>query len=239
MTLQTRIFSKASHLIIHGNLIKDGDRVLVGFSGGKDSYSMLMALLNFKRKSYVKFELAVAIIDSGFEGNIADGIGFLDDLGIKCHVEKTQIYDILKEKFPDCSNKTGKYCFLCSKLRRGALYAVAERLGCNKLALGHNFDDAIETYLLNIFYGSSGELMKPIYRTDDSRFEVIRPLLFIEEKDIISYSGEKGFPIVKQKCPLKKKDSKREYMRDLLEKMHDDNWMLYNSFKNAMYKEYK
>jgi len=239
MTLQTSIFSKASHLIIHGNLISDNDKILVGFSGGKDSYTLLMALLNFKRKSYVKFDIVVAMIDSGFFGNYSDGEDFLKNLGVEYHIEKTQIYDILKKKFPDCTNNSGKYCFLCSRLRRGALYTVAARFGCNKLAFGHNFDDAIETYLLNIFYGSNNEHMKPIYKTDDSRFDVIRPLLFIEEKDIISYSTSKKFPIVKQKCPLKKKDSKREYMRSLLEKMDKDNWMLYNSFKNAIYKEFK
>lgn len=238
MSLQTRIFSKASHLIIHGNLIREGDRILIGFSGGKDSYSLIMALLNFQRKSFVKFDIVVAMIDAGFEGNFLDGEDFLKRHGLKYIIKRTEIYSILKDKF-GADERTGKYCFLCSRLRRGILYSLCEELGCNKLALGHNFDDAIETYLLNIFYGSKEGLMKPIYTTDDGKFQVIRPLIFIEEKDIVEYSRQMDFRIVKQKCPLKKDGSRREYIRGLLENMHKDNWMLYNSFKNAMYKEYK
>jgi len=238
MSLQTSIFSKASHLIITGGLIKEGDRILVGFSGGKDSYSLIMALLNFKRKTFLKFEIVVAMVDAGFEGNFNDGELFLKKHNLEYVIRKSNIYDILKEKFgPD--ERTGKYCFLCSRLRRGILYSIASEYNCNKLALGHNFDDAIETYMMNIFYGSKDGLMKPIYTTDDGKYQVIRPLLFIQEKDIIEYSKQIGFVIVKQKCPLNKNDSKREYVRNILENMNKDNWMLYNSFKNAMYKEYK
>jgi tRNA 2-thiocytidine biosynthesis protein TtcA len=243
MTLQTRIFKTASRLIISGKLIEDGDRILVGFSGGKDSYALLYSLLNFKKKTFLKFEIVVVMIDSGFSFDHALVDTFFDSLqkefGLVTLVKNTHIYDILKEKFPSDLDNSGKYCFLCSRLRRGVFYSLCSELGCNKLALGHNLDDAIETHMLNIFYGSKDLELRPIYSTDDGKYKVIRPLLFVKEKDVIDYSIERDFRIIKQECPLKKKDSKREYIRNLITELSSSNFMFYESFKNAIYKEYK
>lgn len=239
MTLQTRIFSRVSKLIIKSALIEKGDKVVLGFSGGKDSYSLLMSLLNFKKKSFIDFDLLVVIIDSGFNEDFTKCESFLKKMEVNYLIEKTKISDILKNKFNDVELKTGKCCFLCSRLRRGALYEVMKREKYNKLALGHNFDDAIETYLLNLFYGSSNKIMVPLYKTEDYPFYVIRPLLFIEKKEIVDYVKEKKFEIIKKNCPLSDKNSKRENIRIILDKMVSENKMLYHSFKNAMYKNLK
>jgi tRNA 2-thiocytidine biosynthesis protein TtcA len=128
---------------------------------------------------------------------------------------------------------TGNYCFMCSRLRRGILERTAKEMKCNKIALGHNLDDAIETFFMNIFYVSKPDVLQPNY-VSRKGIGIIRPLIDVPEELIKRYAKESGFPLFKPKCLLRKDDSKREKMKKLIKQISKDNQMFYMSMKNVM-----
>jgi tRNA 2-thiocytidine biosynthesis protein TtcA len=214
------------------DLIREGDRIAVGVSGGKDSYTLLHILEEMRRRAPVHYELMAFTIDSGYPGFRHDIIAeHLADHGFRHHVEKTVHYDIIKAKRrPDSS-----YCSICARLKRGTLYSLAREHGCNKLALGHHLDDFIETLLLNQFFVGSLKAMAPGMLADDGLTTVIRPLVYVEEKLIIPFSRANRFPVVCCCCPVcGSADMQRRRMKELLSTLEKDNPFVKRSLLSAL-----
>lgn len=210
----TKLKNAVGRAIADYNLIREGDRIAVGVSGGKDSYTLLHILAELQRRSPVKYELMALTIDSGYPGYRSDIIeNHLLDNGFTYHVEKANHFDIIKEKRrPDSS-----YCSICARLKRGSLYTLAKKFNCNKLALGHHLDDFIETLLLNQFFVGSLKAMAPSMLADNGETTVIRPLVYVEEQGIIPFARENGFPVVCCCCPVcGTADMQRKKMKQLL-----------------------
>jgi tRNA 2-thiocytidine biosynthesis protein TtcA len=175
------------------SLIAEGDRVMVCLSGGKDSYTMLSLLERLRRRAKLKFELMAVHLDQGQPGY--DGKPLEDYLAateIPHRIIREDTYSVVKDNVPE--GKT--YCSLCSRLRRGVLYNVAQELGCTKIALGHHRDDAIETLMLNLMFTGSMRAMPPKLVSDDGRNIVIRPLAYVAEKTIVRFAELMEFPIL-------------------------------------------
>ncbi|MDZ7924567.1 MAG: tRNA 2-thiocytidine(32) synthetase TtcA [Marinagarivorans sp.] len=191
--LQKRLRRLTATAITDFNMIEDGDRVMVCLSGGKDSYTMLDLLMQLQKIAPIKFDLVAVNMDQkqpGFPEHILPA--YLDKLGIEYHIVEKDTYSIVKSVIPE--GKTT--CGLCSRLRRGTLYGFAEKIGANKVALGHHKDDIVETLFLNMFNGGRLSAMPPKLLSDDGRNIVIRPLSYCRESDIEQYSAQKGFPII-------------------------------------------
>jgi len=213
----TKIKNAVGRAIADFSLIQDGDRIAVGVSGGKDSYSLLHILDELRRRAPINYELVAITIDSGYPGFRSDVIvKHLEECGIKYHLEKSNHFDIIKEKRrPDSS-----YCSICARLKRGSLYTLAKQFGCNKLALGHHLDDFIETLLLNQFFVGSLKAMAPSMLADNGDTTVIRPLVYVEEKEIVQFCRENKFPVVCCCCPVcGTADMQRKKMKQLLSEL--------------------
>lgn len=198
-------------------MIEEGDRVAVAVSGGKDSLTMLLLLEELRRRAPVRFEIMAVTVDSGYPGFRTDIIEeFVTSRKIPIHIEKTTHFQVIKEKRRPGSS----YCSICARLKRGALYGVSARLGCNKLALGHHSDDFIETLLLNQFFVGSLKAMSARMLADNKETVVIRPLVYVAEKDIIDFSKEISLPIVCCCCPACGiADMQRKRMKKLLNEL--------------------
>ncbi len=191
--LERKLARAMSRAIAEYRMIADGDRILVAVSGGKDSYTMLHLLRALAGKAPVRFALKVVNIDQGHPGFPAELIaGYMEREGFDFLMVHEDTYSIVTEKIPE--GKT--YCSLCSRLRRGVLYRVASELGCNKIALGHHRDDALQTLLLNLLFAGQLASMPPKLVGDHGRHVVIRPLVYCAEEDIAAFSALKKFPIV-------------------------------------------
>lgn len=197
-------------------MIQDGDRVAVGVSGGKDSVSLLCALANLKRYYPNKFELYAITVSMGFEEMDFSPIQKLcDELGVPYYLKETQmkqiIFDERREKNP---------CALCAKMRRGAIHDVMKELGINKVALGHHFDDAVETFLMSLFYEGRISCFQPV--TYMSRMDVtqIRPMLYVGEGTVKNLVQRYGLPVVENPCPMDK-HSKREEVKVLIKNLSE------------------
>lgn len=197
------------------NMLENGDKVAVGISGGKDSLTVLNALVRIKKIANIDFEIIPIHIHPVEKGEKYKEIeAYCEKLGTKLEVIKTSISDEIQ------NNKNVKNpCFLCSRIRRGILYRIMKERGINKLVLGHHKDDLIETFLLNVFYQGNLGVMKPAYESREYGVKVIRPLAYVEEKDIIRYSKKLGLPILKNECLYEtSENSKRLKIKKLIEK---------------------
>jgi len=195
------------------NLIKENDRILVAVSGGKDSYTLLDLLWRARKKAPFKFDLIAVHLDQQQPGYSGEPLrNWLEQSTIPYKIVSEDTYSIVIDK-----TKAGAaYCTMCSRLRRGILYGWAERLGCNKIALGHHRDDSLETLLLNLFYSGKMQAMPAMYTTDDNKFQVIRPLIECAERDIIAHSAQEKYPILPCNLCGSQSGLKREAMKDLL-----------------------
>jgi tRNA 2-thiocytidine biosynthesis protein TtcA len=191
--LEKRIVRLAGQAITDFNMIGQGDRVMVCLSGGKDSYGMLEALLLLRQRAPIDFDIIAVNLDQKQPNFPADVLPtYLKAKGIAFHIEEQDTYSIVKRVVPE--GKTT--CALCSRLRRGILYRVADELGATKIALGHHRDDIMETLFLNLFFGGKMKGMPPKLVSDDGKHIVIRPMAYVRETDLAHYAIEQGFPII-------------------------------------------
>lgn len=193
------------------NMIENGDKIAVGLSGGKDSTTLLLGLKNLQRFYPKNFEILAISINTGFDNfDVTPLANLCTELNIKFIEEKAHIkeivFDIRNEKNP---------CSLCANLRRGILNSVAIREGCNKIALGHNEDDVLETFFLNLLYGGSINTFAPTSYMDRSKITLIRPLIYAPEKYIKNFVKRNNIPIMPKVCPIDGV-SKREDMKKII-----------------------
>jgi tRNA 2-thiocytidine biosynthesis protein TtcA len=174
-------------------LIQGGDRILVGVSGGKDSYTLLHLLRRLRERAPVRFDLIAVNLDQGHPGFPSETLrGYLESIGVEHRMIKQDTYSVVKRLTPDGKS----FCPVCSRLRRGILYNTAVELGCNKIALGHHRDDLIETVLMSAIYAGRMRTMPPKLRSDDGRNTVIRPLCYTPEEDIAAFANAMQFPVI-------------------------------------------
>lgn len=175
------------------NMIEAGDKVMVCLSGGKDSYALLDILLTLRERAPIDFDIVAVNLDQKQPGFPADVLpSYLRSIDVPFHIETQDTYSIVKRLIPE--GKTT--CSLCSRLRRGILYRVAGELGATKIALGHHRDDIIETFFLNMFFGSKLKAMPPKLQSDDGKHIVIRPMAYVREADTERYAALRQFPII-------------------------------------------
>ena len=199
-------------------MIEEGDKIAVGVSGGKDSLTLLALLKALQRFYPKKFELCAITVDMGFEGADFSAIRALcEKLEVPYHIIPTQIstviFDVRKEKNP---------CSLCAKMRRGALYRGAKELGCTTVALGHHFDDVVETFMLNLFYEGRIGCFQPITYLSNTDIYMIRPMIYMPEKDVRYFSTKAELPVMKSPCPADG-NTEREEMKQLLARLEREN----------------
>lgn len=201
-------------------MIEDGDKVMVCVSGGKDSYAMLDVLMKLRERAPINFEIVAVNLDQkqpNFPAEILPN--YLKCLGVQYHIEEQDTYSIVKRVIPE--GKTT--CGLCSRLRRGILYRVADELGATKIALGHHRDDILETLMLNMFYAGKLKGMPPKLRSDDGKHIVIRPLAYVPEKLLERYAADMSFPIIPCDLCGSQPNLQRQVMKEMLrdwEKKH-------------------
>lgn len=212
-------------------LLAPGDRVMVCMSGGKDSYVLFHLLTKLVPRLPFTVELIAVHLDQKQPGY--DGAGlrrYLEASGQPFEILAEDTYSVVTSHLDDAQT----YCSLCSRLRRGILYTAAERLGCNKLALGHHRDDSLETFLLNLFYSGKLQAMPAGYKTDDGRFDVIRPMIECAEKDIGALASALQVPIIPCNLCGSQDGLRRDAMTALLATLEKDNPHLRSVMLNAL-----
>ncbi|MDM0017776.1 tRNA 2-thiocytidine(32) synthetase TtcA [Variovorax saccharolyticus] len=191
--LEKRLCREVGRAIVDYNMIEEGDKVMVCVSGGKDSYGLLDVLLKLRARAPIHFDIVAVNLDQKQPGFPEDVLpGYLKALGVPFHIEEQDTYSIVKRVIPE--GKTT--CGLCSRLRRGILYRVADELGATKVALGHHRDDMLQTFFLNMFFAAKLKSMPPKLVSDDGRHVVIRPLAYVAEKDLVRWAQHREFPII-------------------------------------------
>lgn len=217
------------------NMVEEGDRVAVGFSGGKDSMTVLNALLRVKKISRVNFDIIPIHIHPVEDVAKTDKIKkYCEKLGLKLQIIETRLSDMLFGE-----EKVSNPCFLCARIRRGILYTTMKEQGINKLVLGHHKDDIIETFLMNSFYQGNQNMMKPAYISEEYGVKVIRPLAYVEESEVIRYVKKMNLPILKSECPYEiDTNSKRLRIKNLIKELakEDENVrsIIFNSIKDRL-----
>lgn len=200
------------------HMINDGDKIAVGISGGKDSLTLLYALNGLRRFYPQKFELMAVTVDLGFQNLDLSKIAALcTELNVKYEIVKTDIAQIIFE-----DRKETNPCSLCAKMRKGALNEAVKAAGFNKIAYAHHKDDVVETMLMSLIYEGRFHTFAPVTYLDRTELTVIRPLLYMNEADVIGFVNKHNVPVVKSPCPADG-HTKREYIKQLLQQLNREN----------------
>lgn len=229
------IWSKFVKGVKDYELIKNGDKIAVCISGGKDSFILAKCMQELQRHGLIDFDLEFIVMNPGYkEENLKQIENNASLLNIPITIFETDVFNVankLNEESP---------CYMCARMRRGHLYAKAKELGCNKIALGHHFDDVIETILLGVLYGGSfGTMMPKLHSDNFLGMELIRPLYLVKERDIISWCNYNELEFINCACSFTKKDnaenkSKRLLVKKLIEELRKDNkFVEYSIFRSA------
>ena len=197
--LEAKIARKVTQAITAFDLVENGDRIMVGLSGGKDSWALMQVLDVLRRRSPVAFSMVAVNVDSGYADYRHQEVArACEARGWECRIEHTQIGEVMD----DILDAEATPCSLCAKLRRGVLYRVASEVGATKIALGHHADDFVETLLLNLFFAGSLKAMPAKLVSDDQRHVVIRPLVYVSEDEARAYTRESKLPVIGCCCPV-------------------------------------
>jgi tRNA 2-thiocytidine biosynthesis protein TtcA len=218
--LEQRLRERVQKTCVRYELLAPNDRIMVALSGGKDSYTMLTLLRGIARRVPFRVELVAVHLDQrqpGYDGTTLRA--YLETSGIEFEVLSEDTYSVVTEHL----DEKDTYCSLCSRLRRGILYTAAERLRCNKIALGHHRDDSLETFLMNLFFSGKLQAMPARYTTDDDRFMVIRPLIECAEDEIRRFAELEAYPIIPCNLCGSQPGKKRDMMAELLERLEGMN----------------
>ncbi|MDQ3333908.1 MAG: tRNA 2-thiocytidine(32) synthetase TtcA [Myxococcota bacterium] len=229
--LEARLYRGIRETCESYKLLAPGDRIMVAMSGGKDSYTLFHLLNKLVPRLPFEVQLIAVHLDQvqpGYDG--ASLRAYLESTGHPFEILREDTYSVVTSHLPDSAT----YCSMCSRLRRGILYTAAERLGCNKIALGHHRDDSLETFLLNLFYSGKLQAMPASYRTDDGRFEVIRPLIECSESEIAAFAAELAFPIIPCNLCGSQEGLKRDAMTQLLADLEKQNPHVRSVMLNAL-----
>jgi tRNA 2-thiocytidine biosynthesis protein TtcA len=230
--LEAKIAKKVTRAIVDHNLIEDGDRVMVGLSGGKDSWALIQILDVLQKRAPIDFSIVAVNIDSGYEGYEHHKLTeTCAARGWELHVEHTNIGETIEEILDDSATP----CSLCARLRRGALYRLADTVGATKIALGHHADDFIETLLLNIFFQGSIKAMPARLVSDNGKHVVIRPLAYVLESEARQYAKASSLPIIGCCCPACGDLSlQRQRMKRLVAQLEVEHPEIKNSILRAL-----
>lgn len=215
MELQ-RLLSLTRKAIDEYGMIEEGDRIAVGISGGKDSLTLLYALNGLRRFYPKKFEIEAITVDVGFGMDFSKIEKLCDEMGVRYTVVKTDIKQIVFDERRESSP-----CSLCAKMRKGALNDAIKELGCNKVAYAHHKDDVVTTMLLSLIYEGRFHSFMPCTYLDRMDITVIRPLIFVNEMDVIGFKNKYNLPVAKSGCPVDGV-TKRAYAEDLLKQINKD-----------------
>lgn len=218
MNEMKRMLSFVRRAVDDYNMIEDGDRIAVGISGGKDSLVLLEVLSQMRIFYPKKYSLVAITVDMGLPGMDFSPIKkFTQRLGIEYKIVKTDIakiiFDVRKESNP---------CSLCAKMRRGSLHAAAVEAGCNKVALGHHYDDAIETFMMNLFFEGRLGCFSPVTYLSNRQITLIRPMIYAKEKEVVYFASKRSLPVVTSTCP-EDHATERENMKQLLSRLEREN----------------
>lgn len=216
---QKKLMRTMLNTVVDYHLIEKNDHIMVAISGGKDSYTLLDLLLTAQKRAPYPFKITAVHLDQvqpGYDGRP------LKDWLVKNSINHLILSEDTYSVVMDKVKPGGTYCSLCSRLRRGILYRTAGEIGANKIALGHHRDDSIETLMLNLIYAGKMQAMPPKYLTDDGKFFVIRPLIEVAERDIISYAKQKAYPILPCNLCGSQEGLKRERMKKLLDMLEEE-----------------
>ena len=229
MNEMKRLLSFVRRAVDDYNMIEDGDKIAIGVSGGKDSLTLLETLAEMRRFYPKKYDIYAVTIDMGFENaDFSELLEFCRRIKVEFKLVKTEIskiiFDVRKESNP---------CSLCAKMRRGALHMAAQELGCNKVALGHHYDDAIETFMMNLFFEGRIGCFSPVTYLSNRRLTLIRPLIYAQEKDVIYFTNKRTLPIYKNPCP-EDRQTERENTKMLLAELEKNNKGLKHRIFTAM-----
>ena len=216
MKLQ-QVMSLTRKAIDDYHMIDEGDKIAVGISGGKDSLTLLHALNGLKRFYPNKFELVAITVDLGFKNiDFARIKAMVEEMGLSYHIVSTDISQIIFE-----DRKESNPCSLCAKMRKGALNQLAKELGCNKIAYAHHKDDVVETMLMSFIYEGRIHTFSPITYLDRMDITLIRPLIYVNEADVVGFKNLYDLPVQKNPCPADGY-TKREYAKDLIKQINED-----------------
>lgn len=221
-TYRRDIFKKFVKAINEYELIEPNDKIAVAISGGKDSLTLAKLMQELKRHNKIPFELEFIAMDPGYLPENRNRLVFnCEKLGIPVKVHESDVFEVAEKMSQGKSP-----CYMCARMRRGNLYARAKELGCNKLALGHHFDDVIETVMLNIIYAGDFKTMMPKLKSQNFEgLELIRPMYLVHEEAIIRFMNSTGLRALDCACTVteKKSGNKRFFVKDLIKKLKEDN----------------
>ncbi|MGE5027657.1 MAG: ATP-binding protein [Betaproteobacteria bacterium] len=225
------LLSAAGRAIGDFTMIREGDRVLLGLSGGKDSLSLLHVLIAMQRKAPVRFELAAATVDPQSPDFDPSPLkGYMAELGVPYFYESQPIVEQAEK-----SMQGDSFCAFCSRMRRGILYRVARENGYNVLALAQHLDDAAETFLMSTFFGGKLRTMQAHYRNDAGDIRIIRPFIYARERQTAAFARSAGLPVIQENCPACfGMPTERMHMKTVLAQLERDNPKLFASIKTAL-----